>query len=224
MKKTIVIFADSVKHGQHCIAGKEILTKQWVRPVSNQGGGALSDAQVCYKNIYGTFSVKLLQKMEIEFLFHAPQLNQPENYVVKAGTWTQCFNLTLNEIDSYLDDPHILWNIGSSSSYGLNDRISIELIERGSIVINQSLYLIKPENVKFIVSVNYNNNKRIRVSFNYKGYNYNLATTDPIIWKWLENEDIGTEHISGHEDILCISLGESFNDGYCYKLVASAFF
>ena len=38
MRKVIVVFANSVKHGKHCVAGKDVQSKKWIRPVSNAEG------------------------------------------------------------------------------------------------------------------------------------------------------------------------------------------
>ena len=46
MNKTIVILANSVKHGKHCVAGKFIDTKQWIRPVANDSG-----KEITYQNL-----------------------------------------------------------------------------------------------------------------------------------------------------------------------------
>jgi hypothetical protein len=50
MSRTLVILANSVKHHLHCVAGKDINTKEWVRPVGNDDGEALSDEQSSYVN------------------------------------------------------------------------------------------------------------------------------------------------------------------------------
>jgi len=37
--KNIVILANSRRHGAHCIAGKDLNTKEWVRPITIFGEG-----------------------------------------------------------------------------------------------------------------------------------------------------------------------------------------
>lgn len=90
----------------------------------------------------------------------------------------------------------------------------------GNVVIKQSLYLINPDSVKVLVSTNNENKKRIRLCFVYKKVTYNLATTDPIVWRKFLNKDAG-EYQFNEPKFLCISLGEKFSDGFCYKLVAA---
>lgn len=220
MKKTIVILANSVKHNQHCVAGKDIATKDWIRPVSNANGSELTHNQIICENPYGKYPIKVMQKVEIEFLQKAPLINQPENYIITNTIWLQRYNLGRNELDSYLDNPEILWANMNSSVQGENDKVSYEDIEKGHVIITQSLFLIKVNNPEVIVITNIMNNKRIRIRFVYKGINYNLAVTDPSVWEEFSYRDIG-EYQLNETKYLCISLGEAFNDGFCYKLVAA---
>jgi len=220
MKKTIVILANSVKHGQHCVAGKDIVTKQWIRPVKDINGSELTHEQAKCRNPYGIFPICVLQKIEMGFLRKAPLINQPENFVITDEIWSQTYKIDRNELHSYLDYPDILWSNECSSSNGENDRVDYDEITNENIVIEQSLYLIKPDSAKILISINIENKKRVRISFLYKNIVYNLATTDPVVWKEFSNKEVG-EYQFDASKILCISLAEKYDDGYCYKLVAS---
>ncbi|HFB64960.1 MAG TPA: hypothetical protein ENJ60_05390, partial [Aeromonadales bacterium] len=105
MNTTIVIFANSVKHGKHCVAGKVVNSHQWVRPVSDAGGGELSDQQCLYENPHGRFKVKPLQKIEMNLAQYVPLISQPENYLVSDKIWRQHYRIDRNEIQNYLDTP-----------------------------------------------------------------------------------------------------------------------
>jgi hypothetical protein len=85
MKRTIAIFANSVKHGLHCVAGKDVSSGEWIRPVANASGAELAHDQCVYVNPYGRYTVKPLQKIEMHLASHAPLINQPENYVIADG-------------------------------------------------------------------------------------------------------------------------------------------
>lgn len=220
MKKTIVILANSVKHGQHCVAGKDIVTKQWIRPVKDPNGSELTHEQARCRNPYGVFPISVLQKVEMGFLRKAPLINQPENFIITNEIWSQAYKMDRNELHSYLDSPEILWSNESSSSNGENDRVNYDEITNGNIVIEQSLYLIKPKSTKILISINIENKRRVRISFLYKNIVYNLATTDPVVWKEFSNKGVG-EYQFDVSKFLCISLAEKYDDGYCYKLVAS---
>ncbi|QTA83678.1 Uncharacterized protein dnl_60920 [Desulfonema limicola] len=226
MKKTILVLANSVKYGQHCVAGKDIITKNWIRPVSNINGGALTREQILCKNPYAyeKFQIKVIQEIEIEFLQKAPLINQPENFVITDKIWIQqySYSLSRNELDSYLDYPDILWSNLSSSGRGENDRVNYEQILRKDIIIVQSLYFIKVYNATLIIAASFGDNekKRVRLSFYHKNIHYNLAVTDPAVWGAFINRGTGQYPFNG-EIYLCISLGQPFNDGFCYKLVAT---
>lgn len=220
MRKTLVILANSVKHGQHCVAGKDIVSNKWIRPVNDENGGELSHQQTKCKNPHGVFPVSVLQKIEIDFSKAAPLINQPENYIITNEIWIQKYKIGRNELKSYLDNPEILWSNKSSSGIGQNDRVDYDQIANRNVVIEQSLYLVKPDEMKIIVSANFENKKRIRISFAYKNIIYDLATTDPILWREFSSKEIG-EYQVDTQKVLCISLGGKFIDGFCYKLVAA---
>ncbi len=200
VKKTIVIFANSIKHQKHCIAGKIVGTQQWVRPVSDVQGSELSDQQCLCKNKYGEFPTKLLQKIEMTFSQHVPLINQPENHLISNQTWQQRYKIEEKDILDYLDTPEDLWGSGDSVNYAQ--------IENKTIKINQSLYLVKLEDLQLSKT---SDNKR-RAIFKYRGINYDLAVTDPNFKNYKVEEK--------QYHILCISLGEKFH-GYCYKIVAA---
>lgn len=221
MKKTIVILANSVKNNQHCIAGKDVVTKKWIRPVNDAEGGELSHDQAKCRNPHGLFPINLLQKIEIGLLKEAPLINQPENIIVTDEEWLQKYKLERNNLNLFVDNPEVLWNTGNSSGIGENDRVDYHQILINNIEIEQSLYLIYPNDAKVIVTKNLENRKRIRVSFVYNRATYNLATTDPNLWKEYSSKDIG-EYKFEISKFLCISLAGKFDDGFCYKLVVSA--
>lgn len=199
----IIILANSVKHGQHCVAGKCINTGSWVRPVSNANGAELSHEQTKYQNPYGTFGVKPLQKIRMGFSQHVPLPHQPENYLIDCKLWSQNYSIGEAELVGHLDTPDDLW--------GHNNRIQHSLITMGLYNIDQSLYLVQVDNINLYTI----GDGRRRASFDYNGSSYDLAVTDP------KFDEIVRENreISG---ILCVSLGEEYQ-GYCYKLVATIF-
>lgn len=127
MRKTIVVFANSVKHGKHCVAGKDIGTGKWIRPVGSAEGAELDQDQCMYVNPYGKFLVKPLQKVEIDLTRHSPLINQPENYLVGNGEWNQKYRIEAPEVAHYLDTPGTLWGTGN--------RVIFSQIESGAINI-----------------------------------------------------------------------------------------
>ncbi len=219
MKRTIIVFANSVKHGQYCVAGKDVRTGKWIRPVQTEKGRELSREMVCCRNPYGSFIAKPLQKIEMELIRPAPLTFQPENHVVNPDCqWQQRYGITLDELPAYLDHPEILWTLGNSSGRGENDRVSYMAIASGKLIIRQSLFLIAPEKFSIMVILNDEGQARVRAQFIYKNELYNLAITDPTVWKNYRDRPPGEYHVSRVRAI-CLSLAEPFQD-YCYKLVA----
>lgn len=198
----IVILANSVKHGQHCVAGKCINTGRWIRPVSNAQGAELSHEQVKYQNPYGTYVVKPLQKIRMAFSQYVPLPHQPENHLIDGNLWQQNYSIELVDLHNYLDQPDDIW--------GQDNRVQHALITSGSYNVPQSLYLVQVNEL----SLHTDDGKR-RASFTYNGITYNLAVTDPNF------DEIVRDNLEVNQ-ILCISLGEEYQ-GYCYKLVATIF-
>nr|VFK44658.1 MAG: hypothetical protein BECKTC1821E_GA0114239_103817 [Candidatus Kentron sp. TC] len=197
MKKVIVVFANSVKHGKHCVAGKDVDTKEWIRPVADAAGKELDKRHGEYMS---------LQKVKIKLVKDAPLPNQPENWIVGHAPWIQRGNIEAHEVGGYLDVPETLWGIG--------DRIAYSEIENGNIKIAQSLYLIRGDKL----AIYKNQWDKWRASFSYQGNHYDLSVTDPNAHNHLPNPQ--------HQSILCVSLGEKFKpqgseEDYCFKIVAA---
>ena len=213
MKKTIIIFANSVKRHQHCVAGKDISTKEWIRPVSNTSEEKeLTNQQCTCENFQEP--VKLLQQIEIDFLQHDPLKNQPENYLISDKKWVLSVSSSINRdnVCSYLDKPDNLWIDGENQ----NDRVTYNLIESKKIQITQSLYLIAVDKIHIYWKdrTQWNQNPQRRGKFAYNNIEYDLAITDPNFEQYEEQDLINK--------FLCISLSGQFN-GFCYKIIASIF-
>lgn len=203
MEDNIVVLANSVKHGAHCVAGKSLSTGRWIRPVSNQQGGELQDNQCVVENPYGYFSVKPLQQVWVGFDAHVPLANQPENYLIDGTVWRQNYRFDPAELMRLIDQPESLWGEGRS--------VLMSSIRSGSINIEQSLFLVKVEGLM----LGYNDVGKRRAKFYYNGLYYDLPVTDPDFDEMLRAQP-------RLQDILCVSLGEPF-DGECYKIVATIF-
>lgn len=203
INKTVVILANSVKHNEHCVAGKCLTTGEWVRPVSSVEGGELTNQQSTYVNPHGNYIVKPLQKIEMNLLSQAPLINQPENYLISDNKWVQRYKIEKNELLNFTETPQNLWGVGN--------RVDYNSIETGIFPINQSLYLVQVDRLQLFR----NEDDKRRASFVYNNESYELPVTDPNFDNLLADD----EELMG---ILCVSLGEEYN-GYCYKLIATVF-
>ena len=210
MEKEIVILAKSIKNGGFCIAGKDVNTNEWIRPVSTINGGELSNEQSksYFHNGDGNlvgYLCKILQKVRINFLEAVPLSYQCENYLIDNSRWMQNYKET--ELVRYLDRPQTLW--GTNSDY-------INSVDLNTMNPNgNSLYLIQVSNVVLYVDNAFDRRNR-RVFFT-------LKFTDP-------NFDIiigENSCIPFDSAILCISLGMPFSPNppeiRHYKLVATIY-
>ncbi|PKF36862.1 dual OB domain-containing protein [Acinetobacter proteolyticus] len=213
MKREIIIFANSLKHKQRCVAGKCVKTKEWIRPVSTSDGGAINVVDTFVINVrkQQKWPLKLLQRAEITFSKAAPLINhQPENLVISNEPWIDKYKIEKKEIIDYLDSPSDLWGNGNSIGYqDKNTGCTQQIL--------CSLYLIQVSNLKLYTKT-FSEKIRPRASFSYNGINYDLAVTCLAF-----NDYIKT--CSNYDSaILCISLGEPYPaDNRCYKLVASIY-
>lgn len=210
MQKTIIIFANSVKRHQHCVAGKDILTKEWIRPVSTSEEKELTNQQCTCDNFQEP--VRLLQQINIDFLKHDPLENQPENYLISDIKWSQSGFINRDDVNDYLDEPDSLWLDDENQ----NDRVAYNRIETKKLQISQSLYLIAVEKIHIYWRdrSQWNQNPQRRGKFIYNKVEYDLAITDPN-FETYEEQDLSYKY-------LCISLSGQFN-GFCYKIIASIF-
>lgn len=168
LAKKIVVLANSIKHHNHCVAGKCLTTGEWIRPVSAANGDALNHDQVKCRNPHGLFTVKTLQKVTIEFVSPAPLINQPENHLIAANSeWKQDYTVKANELPKFLDTPISLWGEGNKIAY--------DAIAQNRFKPQQSLFLIQTQGLELYYTAA---NKR-RVRFAYKGIRYDLPATDP---------------------------------------------
>lgn len=222
MTKKIVCFANSRKHAGRCIAGKEVQSDgqagAWVRPVSMRQGHEISEEEMRYENGQNP---ALLDIVRIEMVGYKPSGFQSENYVINDDFyWEKTGCLNWESVNRFLDAPAILWKNESSSYYGLHDRVSYA----ETVNFQESIYLVKPESLSIIVRTEgqeFNNPKRkVRAKFVYRGVEYLLSITDPVVESALLS--INNNQYEGLSDTyLCVSLSEPFSDQLCYKLVAS---
>lgn len=205
MKREIIIFASSLKNGARCVAGKCTASGEWIRPVGDNKGKALTNSQITVKNRKNQiWKLKNLQKAEISFSSHVPLINQPENYLIDGSQWIDKYRISTQDIYNYLDIPNNLWGNG--------DKVSYNSIQKNN-PIQSSLYLVGVSNLRL-----YTRYGKRRGQFIYNGQQYDFACTALEFDDILQNRTV----IDYASAILCISLGEPFN-GDCFKLIAAIY-
>ena len=208
MKRQIVILANSFRESARCIAGIDIATGEWIRPVLVEGAITWS-----VRNIDGR-EPELLEIVEISVQGDGPDLGcQPENRLVNNVPWKPISIIPVRDVLKYCESDKIILH---------NDDDSIEANYFETIPKQQwkSLQLIHPVNTKFS-STSWEGKKKWRGIFQYSvNKHLNLGLTDPILIERLNRD----EEIS-QDCLLTISLGGPWSrDGIqpkrCYKLIA----
>ena len=209
---------------EYCIAGKEINSGKWIRPISIRSTEEISSRECMYDT---GKEVEVLDIVNIPIKEHKPNEFQPENFLINCSCqWKYESKFAINELSTICDTPQDLWLIRScyncSSYYGKNDRIPQEYCKQ----IPQSLYFITPESLKILVRIEgeeFNNpRKKVRADFIYNNCQYIITVTDIKIEKYFFLKDIGIYTIENPKNriYMCLSIAP-FKDDYCYKFVAS---
>lgn len=217
--KRIVCLANSRKMSERCLAGKEIrqdIDRPWIRPVSDKPTQEISLRLRRYRD---GRDPGLLDVMEVPVLRHKPHTYQRENWLLDpARRWSCLGKLSWTEAAALADDPPALWTNGSSTRYGLNDRVA----EEDACRMTESLYLLRLDSVTLRVHVPAPGidefTRRAQAEFTYRGVEYRLRVTDPAIEEAYLMRDDGAYPLG--RCLITVSLGEPFR-GHCYKLVAA---
>lgn len=224
MFKHVLILANSVKRGDHCVAGREIKSDgkqysfgKWIRPMGAMHEGALSTADVSY--LSGK-QASVLEFVEMHLDGKVATSAQPENWRNQDGQkWktTKEYALpTKKQFDDLLaETPTDLWLEPSRNT----DRASEAFIQQDPP--KQSLYLIRPHDFYIIRETRYAGKLQWRGTFNFKKKQYNLALTDPVITsKYRAKPDVYVKLTDGDDVFLCISLTAPFRGDH-YKVIAT---
>ena len=217
--KRFVCLANSRKTSGRCIAGKEIYNNgafgPWLRPVSARPTQELHEYE---RRLPRGGDPSLLEILEVGLKEPRPHAHQSENHLVDdAHAWARRGLCPWTELRKAVDNVDSLWGTGSSSRYGINDRI----LAREAASYRYSLLLVEPEefSVEIIVEKGeFAERHRARAWIYFRGEEYRFSITDPEIERQYLFEGKG-EYPIGNA-LLCLSLGEPWVDGYCYKYCA----
>lgn len=218
--KRLVCLANSRKTSGRCVAGKEWSGEEvgaWVRPVSARPHEEVSEDERQYED--GS-DPRVLDVMEVPLRKHSPKDYQTENWLLDPEHyWKRVGRVTWDELEKLKDAPSGLWLPGCSSYNGQHDRVELEKAEE----LSNSLYLVGLDAWKlrvFAPGLAFGNPKRrVQAVFSYQDCDYALWVTDPLVAQAYLSRDDG-DYLIG-ESFLTVSLAEPFEDGYCYKVVAT---
>ena len=216
----MVVFANSVKHGGRCIAGRaaspsgenSVAIRHWLRPVSEDPGsqGALvpgldfSTADREY--------IRPLDIVEVPLLGHRPEPAQPENWLVaRRVLWKRAGSLSRAGVLGLIDEDHTLWVAKGHAT----DRVSEERVGR----LKDSLALVRPKQLQFRAGTSMRGQLQVRASFEWRGSHFDISVTDDgFKARWLA-AGRPKSLARANDCALCISLGTLF-EGARFLLVA----
>ena len=215
----IVCLANSYKHENRCVAGINLLTKQWVRLIGTEVPGGLTREQTCYPD--GS-EARVLDVMQVDIGDRCGSNYHPEDVVSIDRPWK-----FVRRFASAADTRFLLARSDRRSSVmrTYSDRMYQRAPERRSM--QWSLELIEPGDLWWWIREDKGKRKN-RALFRVgsaRRVRYDLAVTDP---EWLSRMQTFQTGIYPHaqffpdrvpKTFLTISLSEPF-ERFHYKLVA----
>ena len=199
----IVCLANSFKRNDRCIAGIDLETNRWVRPIGEGDEGAIGR-----ERLVNGAEPELLDILDIPIgplaIDHGCQ---PENRVLESGRWRKLGEMSKRDV---------LGLVENTDSCLLHNRDKKVCLSEFGTTIPQSkwksLQLIRVPNTRF----QENQWGKKECLFNYKGTHYTLKTTYPNVEKYLGKKG---------DFILTISMGGPYrrkqeDELCCWKMVA----
>lgn len=212
----LICLANARKRSERCIACFDPETASCVRLVSNAEHGELTYAQ---RRLGAHGDTQKLDLLRINIAGKKPSPGQPENRLVDSTPWqllerpTNATKLNVLRRAVQKED----WIFGT-----IGDRIAASSFAAHPPAA--SLAVVRPLDVRWLFET-IGSKRRVRALFRLGGCSYNLSLTDPPVEELLQSLPNGLHSCSSiglndQELFFCISLGEPFSDGNCYKLVA----
>jgi len=211
----MVCLANSWRPGGRCVAGIDLETGEWVRPVP-KGGSAIPEGATHF----GKHDLAPLDVVEVELA--PPTLTtkyQRENRVITSKTWTYIETLTPADVMKYCSK-------GWTMLHGHSKVVEPPVLEALQPSGWTSLELRRLKSISF--SPDGKKENRWKADFSIGGLigtDYSLSLTDPLLTKRLNDG----EEVSG-ECLITISLTEPIAlpqfglPELCYKLAAAVMF
>lgn len=203
----IICLANSTRPGGRCIAGIDVDTREWVRPVSRASNRAITWEM---RNIEGK-EPELLDVIEIPLENDGPDEGcQPENRLVKPGKWRKVGRKKPRALLKYCEDDFVIL-------HNHTDRLLATFFENLPREKWKSLQLIRNKSVSFHLDYW---GKRRAFFRDGQGHYLELTVKDPVFLnKLVREEDVS------NDCIMTISLAGPWSPSEteaerCYKLVA----
>jgi len=214
--RRIICLANSYKHSNRCVAGIDVATRKWIRPISHLPDGSLEPR---HYHLNDGSEARLLDVIDIHLDAKCARGCHPEDWLLSDQAWSlvsrpldleawKVLEASLSKTANVLD--------------GCRDRISASVVKQRGVA--RSLTLVRPDDLWWWIRKS-SSGRKYRALFRQDRVRYDLALTDPA---WLAPLKLLPEGLYEHsticggsppETLLTISLSEEF-DRFHYKLVA----
>lgn len=207
----IICLANSKKEGERCIAGIDLATSEWVRPISKRKDKAITwDIRAVDNKEPKILDILKVPLTEICF----DEGFQRENRLISSGRWKKINSIKPDDLTDYIEDDSVI--LHNNLDYIPFRYFSI-IPQRGW----KSLQLLHTNNAHFYCESGGEKPKwRVKFSYKYDARNIDLKLTDPEAIRKLNSGQI-----FGNKCIFTISLGRPWRPNKvtelrCYKLIA----
>ncbi|MBI4379223.1 MAG: hypothetical protein HY578_09020 [Nitrospinae bacterium] len=203
----IILLANSRKLSHRCLAGIDIATDKWIRPVSTRTDKVITWAM---RNIHGK-EPELLDILNIPLsLAESDDESQPENRLIEKGEWTRIGRFEPRNVRKYLAQSGPLF-------YNTSDCVLWDELIRIPTKDRQSLMLIECSDFEVHKTTSSRGKPQARAVFSFDDTLYYLVITNYNA----EQKVLKGQRLS-LRNLLTISLAGKLSNShpYCYKLVA----
>jgi hypothetical protein len=208
--RQLVCLANSKKLGAFCVAGVDLESLEWIRPLGSGSHGAVTAAE---QTLDDGSRPNLLDVIEVPLGEPVPSEGQPENWELAEGDWTRVDRVDDAAARELLDKLAI-----DTPAFGTNNR-SIAISDVNAGHVSTSLAVVKPEGVTWTKRV-WPEGAKVRAVFSHAGARHDLPVTDPAWLAEFVHDSSGDFRHDDSEDVyLVLSLGEPMDDEH-WKLVA----
>jgi len=222
--------AASRRDGGSCIAGIDLTSRKWIRPVNARTQGAFADHELIVLDA-GTQKRRFIAPLDVLHLTldkPAGENGQPENWTMKPKPYEDPY-----VVIRHLDGQEIIGELRNYLDH--SDRLlhtytdSVTEVDVRSRPLTHSLALIEPDRLHWRISDNrkFSNRAQIRADFYFAKTPYSLVVTDPNWEARCRPLGLGRhphstpESAAGEQVLLTVSLAGIPLHGYHYKLVAA---
>ncbi|KUF20202.1 hypothetical protein AT728_31100 [Streptomyces silvensis] len=213
--KRLVCLANSRKHHGRCVAGIDMASNTWVRPISDRTGHEVAEHERRYGN---GAEPRVLDVIEMRLVERRRSGFQRENWLMDPTVrWRRTGRASWDDLRRLEQPAEPLWiNSGDDTYKGVNDRVSVAQ----AAGLTDSLRLIRVDSVTITVEQAYDPSRglEVRAGFRHSECAYILRVTDCVYEERFKGRGVGSYRIG--ESFLTVSLGEEWS-GYYYKMVAA---